>query len=398
MITYVVQTAGNNTLAHSASGTMPLVLRLANGIVSYSQYLWKTLWPADLSPLYPHPFMEGNGAVPWHAFEIVGAVALLVAITAIAVGLRGRRPYLLVGWLWFVGTLVPVIGFVQVGLQGMADRYTYIPLIGLFVALAWGAGDLAQRTGRWGRVAVSTAMALLLVASAGASYLQSRHWADGESLSRRVVEVTPGNPLMLVSLGFNLARQGRNDEARGFYLRALETNPRFGLAYIGLGQIHLENGRTWRAISDYRKAADPQPENSYFQYKLGVALAQVGQVEEALAKFETALEHLPVHPTGMDPDPADLHLMIGNAHHMRGRVDAALQSYRKGLEVAPERAADFRGWIERAEQEQNFAAHLPRLARGSVRMNGTPARYTAPTTSPRGFRGSGATPASTGRF
>ena len=394
LVTYAVQSAGNNTAAHSAVGTMPLVLRISNAIVSYVQYLGKTLWPAELSPLYPHPFMAGSGGAPWSVAETLAAAALLLVITAVAIRLRSRRPYALVGWLWFVGTLLPVIGFIQIGMQGMADRYTYIPLIGLFVAFVWAAGDLAGRAGRLGRVAVSTAMVLLLAASGVASYLQSQHWADGQSLSRRVIEVTPGNPTMLVSGAAPLARQGNYKEAKEFYQRALETHPGFGLAHIGLGQIHLDQGHTRRAIKDFRKAVAPDPKNSYYQYRLGVALAQAGQVDEALAKFEAALKHLAERQTAMDPDPVDLHLMIGNAHHVRGRVDEALRSYRKGLKLAPERAADFQGWIEQAESEQNLAARLPRLARSSAKPKATPARYTQPATSPltvpRRFRGGGA--------
>ena len=383
LVTYVVQSAGNNTAAHSAVGTMPLVLRVANGLVSYVRYLGKTLWPAELSPLYPHPFMAGSGVTPWSVGETLAALALLLLITGVAIRLAGRRPYALVGWLWFVGTLLPVIGFIQIGAQGMADRYTYIPLVGLFIAFVWGAGDLARHAGRPGRVAVSTAMVLLLVASGAASYLQSKHWADGRSLSRRVVEVTPGNPTMLVSGAAHLARQGNYEEAKEFYRRALATRPGFGLAHLGLGQIHLDQGHTRRAIRDFRKAADADPQNSYFQYRLGVALAQVGQIEEALTKFENALEHLSERPTVRGPDRVDLHLMIGNAHHMRGRVDDALRSYRKGLELAPERAADFQGWIERAESEQNLAVRLPRMARSAAKMKSTPARYTQPSRSLR---------------
>lgn len=388
VITYATQTASGSAVNQ---GSVPLVFRFANVVVSYVQYLGKTLWPADLSPLYPHPFVQGSGAVPWTTLQAVGSLALVVAITLLVLRLRDRRPYALVGWLWFVGTLVPVIGFVQIGVHTIADRYTYIPLVGIFIAFVWGAGEVAERTGRAGRAAVVTALALVIAVLGAVSYSQSQHWQNSYTLSSRAIDVTPNSPSMLVSLAADLVERGDEAGALELYQRALEVSPDYAPIHTGLGQFHQNRGEATKAIAHFQIALESNPANSYFRYKLGVAFAEYGQIDEALGMFEVALEELAERP--MDPHPAELHLMIGNALHLQGNVGKAAQNYRRGLELAPERSAEFRHWIERAEREQRLAARPPRLARRKALESAVSASFTARPMSGFGLPGRVAAPA-----
>ncbi|MFP6565216.1 MAG: tetratricopeptide repeat protein [Myxococcota bacterium] len=375
IITYSVQARGGNM---GTNGEMPLVLRLANGVVSYARYLGKTLWPSELSPLYPHPYIIGSGADPFSAWQIGGAALLLAALSAGAALLWKRLPYVTMGWLWFVGTLLPAIGFVQIGMQAMADRYTYIPLIGLFVAVVFGLGDLARRLGRHGPAIVGSALALVIAILGVVSHQQSQHWRDAHALSSRAVEVTPTNSVMLVGLAASLAERGNEAGAIDLYQRALDIHPNFGLAHANLGRIHKSRGEAGAALAAYRKAVEVDPLNALLHFELGRTLAQIGLLKEAVESFEATLAR--VHGRPGEPRHADIYLMLGNAFHQSGEVTRAAAHYRRALAAAPERAPEFRLWIERAEREQHLVGGTPRYARRAARATAAPTRFTMPAT------------------
>jgi Tfp pilus assembly protein PilF len=195
-------------------------LRVENALVSYVAYLGKALWPSGLAVFYPH---RGESIPGW---QVAGSALLLIAVTVLSLLAARRRPYLAVGWLWYLGTLLPAVGLIQVGSQAMADRYMYLPLVGLAIAVAWGAPELFAPS-RAGRAALGAAAVAVIAALAVGSVLQLRHWRDSEALFRRALRVTEGNAIAHAHLGAALLEQGRTADTILHYRRALETNPRY---------------------------------------------------------------------------------------------------------------------------------------------------------------------------
>jgi protein O-mannosyl-transferase len=285
-VTVLIQERGGAVLAASRIG---LSDRLANAVVAYVRYIWKAVWPADLAVHYWHPSLPGGASLT--TWQVAGALALLVATTAVLLSLV-RCPFLAVGWLWFLGMLVPTIGIVQVGLQAMADRYTYLPLVGVFIAVCWAGQALAAKVPR--------ARALLAVVAVGvtlaygvAGWRQTRLWRDPVALYTRSLEVEPRNPIVHSLLGMELG--GRN---------AVE-----------------------EAVPHYRAALEVWPEYVDARFNLGVALAKLNRVDEAIPCYERVLE--------LDPRHAQAHNNLASALLSKGRVEQAIAHYRKALELDP---------------------------------------------------------------
>jgi tetratricopeptide (TPR) repeat protein len=213
--------------ALQASGQIPLPLRLANAPVSYLRYLAKTIWPTDLCVHYPHPNLPIVGGVPWSAWQIAGAVAVLALISVLVVLLRRQR-YLLMGWLWYLGMLVPTIGILQVGSQAMADRYTYLPIIGLFIAFTWGVSDAVRIFGSrlpLLRLAFAPAAAIALAVYAALSWSHLPTWRNSVTLFEQALNVAPDNIIMLNNLGNEFVERGRLEEAILQYRRSIQVAP-----------------------------------------------------------------------------------------------------------------------------------------------------------------------------
>ncbi|RLC13087.1 MAG: hypothetical protein DRI57_16915 [Deltaproteobacteria bacterium] len=230
VVTFLVQQSAGAT---ASMDIYPFYVRLANALVSYITYIVKMVYPYQLAVFYPHPGMR-----PW--WEIAGASLLLISITVFVIRYAKSHPYLIVGWLWYMGTLVPVIGLVQVGLQAMADRYTYIPLIGLFIMMAWGVPDLAQKW-RYGKLTMVTTAAVFVSLFTAASWLQTQHWANSVTLFQHSLEITQGSYKVHANLGNALARQGRLKEALKHYSQALRILPDMAAEVhnnIGAALIH----------------------------------------------------------------------------------------------------------------------------------------------------------------
>jgi tetratricopeptide (TPR) repeat protein len=305
--------------------TMPLSLRAANALMSYLRYAAKMFWPADLSVLYMHPNLPGG--TPWAAWQVAGAGLTLLLISLLVT----RRRYAVTGWLWYLGTLVPVIGLVRVGWQAMADRYTYVPLIGLFVILAWGGAELFEKIPsrrRWARRAAGACTVALLLVCFGWTRVQALVWRNPLTLYARALAVEPGNPVIHYNLALTLGGGGRFDDALSHYRRALEIDPGYGDAQYGLATTLAERGEVDASIDEYRRYLQIRPEDPGAHSNLGVMLEARGDRREAIAHYRRAVE--------IQPDYAEAHFNLGNALRMLGKADSAVERYRRALEIRPD--------------------------------------------------------------
>ncbi|MBW2493529.1 MAG: tetratricopeptide repeat protein, partial [Deltaproteobacteria bacterium] len=305
--------------------TLPLLQRLANAVVAYVRYLGKIVWPADLAMHYPHPYMPEMGGQPFAAWQIAAAVTLLAVVSALVVA-AVRRRYLLVGWFWFLGTLVPTIGLVQVGDQAIADRYTYVPAIGLFLALCWsGSGWVADRrrshpaSSRAFLAAVGAAIAALALAS----WHQVAHWRDSVSLFEHTLAVVPKNPKIRYNLGNEYRSRGDMDAAIRNYRIALETQPDSAATHVNLGNALRSRGDLDAAIDAYRAALDLEPRNANAHNSLGTVLRAKGDVDQAILRYRYAIH--------LDPDFYLAHYNLANALQSKGEFEEAVAHYFEAL-------------------------------------------------------------------
>jgi tetratricopeptide (TPR) repeat protein len=318
IVTFLAQRSGG---ALESLNTSPLNVRLANAFVTYVRYMEKTIWPHDLAVFYPH---SGRSLPVWQA---AGAVLLLLSITVLVLRTVRSHPYLTTGWLWYLGTLVPVIGIVQVGAHALADRYTYVPLIGLFIVMAWGLSDILAK---WPhrRAALATLTAGLLVAFMICSRIQVRYWQNSTTLFQHTLNVTTNNWLAHNNMGNALARQGRLGEAANHYSQALEIKPNYPRAHNNLGIALAQHGKTDEAISHYAVALRIKPDFAAARYNLGNALAQQGKLENAIAHYMEALR--------TEPDFAEAHNNYAMVLAQQGKLDEAVSHFEEALRIKPD--------------------------------------------------------------
>jgi tetratricopeptide (TPR) repeat protein len=297
---------------------MPVSLRIGNAVVSYVIYLRQMVCPAGLAVMYPYP----QNGLPW--WEITLAVALLAAISTGVFLRRQRQPYLLMGWLWYLGMLVPVIGLVQSGWRAHADRYTYLPQIGLYFALTWAAGSLGAGW-RHRRLVLGLIAAVVITALSIGSFIQTSYWRNSETLWTHTLACTSDNALAHNNLGNDLLQAGQADEAIAHFLKAVKIQPDYSEAYNNLGNALLQEGRADEAIIRYQKALAIKPDYAEAYSNLGNALMQKGRVDEAVAHFQKALE--------IQPEYARAHYNLGNALMQKGRLDEAIAHFQKALEI-----------------------------------------------------------------
>jgi tetratricopeptide (TPR) repeat protein len=298
---------------------VPLESRVENALVSYVAYLVKMLWPADLACFYPYP---APGTLPWLA---LGAAVLLAGVTALVLRAR-RRPYLAVGWLWYLTALVPVIGLVQVGDQAMADRYTYVPLVGVFLMGSWALAD-AVACARLPRAVAGWGVAAVLAGCAAATWVQAGYWHDSPALWEHAIQATDGNYLAHYNLGLTRAQQGQVAEAARHYAQAVRFNPRYGEAHNNLGVALLAMGRPPEALQEFQRAVEADPANATAWCNLGDALARQNR-PEANHAYEEALR--------LRPDFAKAHNNLGWLLARQGDTDAAAAHYREALRINPD--------------------------------------------------------------
>ena len=333
----------------------PLRVRLANALVSYINYIKKMIWPQKLAIFYPHP----GDSLP--IYQAAAAGLLLLLISFLAIRFRRRHPYILTGWLWYLVTLLPVIGLIQVGEQAMADRYTYVPLIGLFIVLAWGIADLSAGY-RYRKIIYTALPAVLVPVLMVCTWLQLRHWRNSITLFEHALEVTEDNYVAHSGLGRNLALQGRLedaighfskafqykpnsaglhnnlanalanqgklDEAIAHYTKALQLRPNYADAYTNLGVALAGQGRFKEAIFNYSEALRIKPNSAQAHNNLAVLLTNTGKVEEAIAHYSEALE--------LAPDYAEAHNNLGDALVQQGKINQAAAHFSKALVIRPD--------------------------------------------------------------
>ena len=300
--------------------------RLGNALMFYVLYIAKTVWPVGLVPLYPYPKAE---EFSWYTAVMAGL--LLAAVTVLALALARRRPYLAVGWFWFLGTLAPVIGVLPViGGQGIADRYTYIPLIGLFLVAVWGAAEAAGRAGlrRW---AVAAAGLLLLAGLAAGTWQQVGCWHDSLALWRHTLQVNPENYMAYQNIGCVLCEQGDVKGAEEHFAKAVYYKPDWYLAHYSLGFTYASEGWADAALAEYREAARLNPGYREARYALGWTLLGRDQLTEALPHLEAAVE---LDKQSEWPH-TNFYVDLGWALYRLGRIDDAVGQYRGALAIDP---------------------------------------------------------------
>jgi protein O-mannosyl-transferase len=315
IMTLIAQSRGGavRTLAHE-----PIALRLSNALVSYAKYLVLTFWPNDLAVYYPF------AGIP--AWQIVGAAFLLIGITVFCVSERRIRPYLIIGWLWLLGTLIPVIGIVQVGGQIMADRYFYIPSIGLFIALVFGLADIARSWRVAPALSAGIAGAVLLIL-AMLTNAQIQRWRDSFTLFEHTLAVTPPNLRIEYNLGVALGVSNKYDEAAAHFEKALQIDRNFydGLVVMGVTRAH--QGRLPEAVDYFQAAIRSQPDTPKAHVQLAHALWTQNRDQDALEEMRRALQFA--------PKDADIQADFGLALALAGRIPEAIEQLHEALRLNP---------------------------------------------------------------
>jgi tetratricopeptide (TPR) repeat protein len=325
VVTFVVQKR-----AVGAIPPLPLAWRVENAVVSYVIYIWQTLWPIRLAAFYPHP----NDTLAF--WEVTLATGLLGAITMIAIVFRNKRPYLLTGWLWYLVMLFPVIGLVQVGEQGHADRYTYLPHVGLFLLIVWCVADMVRPYHSTWRVTAVTALVVIL-ALATTAFIQTSHWRNSETLWTHALEVTSANDFAHNNLGYLCVESDQLDKAISHFeaaamIRHGKTNKHYnvGSAFVemNLADALARKGQSDEAMVHYQQAIALEPNYADAYYNRGNLLLAKGQIDDAIADWEKTLQ--------LQPNDADAHTCVGNALLRKGSLNEAIAHYQTALALAPE--------------------------------------------------------------
>lgn len=318
VVTFLVQRSGGAMIVMES---FELKTRINNAIVSYLVYITKMIWPSRLAVLYPHP---GYGL---STIKIIVCGLLLVLISICFIYSARRHRFLTVGWFWYLGTLVPVIGLVQVGIQAMADRYTYVTLTGLFIIIAWSAKEFVPKW-RYRNVILALLAVVVLVASALTASRQLRYWKNSLTLFEHTWRITENNPIILSNYATYLSDLGRLDESIERFNELLKVRPYYVRAHNNLGNALLKAGRTQQALEHFRLAIKYKPNFHQARYNLAGALKKQGRLEEAISYYKQA--------TKIKPDYIDAHLNLAITFNELGRFDEAIESCKKVLELEPD--------------------------------------------------------------
>jgi protein O-mannosyl-transferase len=349
-VTFVVQKQGG---AMTGVTSLPLGARVGNALISYCRYLGKLFRPVDLVACYWHPGQ-------WPLGKVLLAGGVILGISVVIWLQRRRYPYLLMGWLWFLGMLVPVIGLVQVGEQAMADRYTYLPLLGVLILAVWGVCELT-RGWRYHVIALSVAGGAAIVSCLVLTQQQIGYWKDGVALFKHALEVTKDNQIAHTAFGDALGRKGQMDEAIGQYQEALRLKPGYALAHNNLGIALVLKGQADEAIRQFQEAIRLKPDYAEAYYDLGASLINKGQIDEAILQIQEAVRLKPNYAEArnnlgvvlgrkgrldeatrqlreavrLKPEDAGFHCNLGNALAMKGQINDAIRQYQQAVRLKP---------------------------------------------------------------
>jgi len=313
VVTLLVQRQGGAVAALSGPS---MAARLGNALISYVRYLAKIFGPAGLSAFYPHPGY-------WPAWQVAGAVILLTAITSWVIWRRRSQPYLAVGWFWFVGMLAPTMGFVQAGMQSMADRYSYVPSVGIFIMVVWAASQWLRARpwilGMAGGLAIGVCLAL--------TPRQVSYWRTSETIFLHAIAVTENNYLAYNNLGFDWSKRDEMERAMSAYRRSLDINSNYEVAHYNLGFALATQGRYQEATNEYIKALNLNPNMAEAHNGLAIALGGLGLADAGLHEFQVALQE--------EPDADGFRDNYAIALVRKGRLDDALEQFRRAAALAP---------------------------------------------------------------
>ena len=340
VVTFIVQERGGAVVLLK---TYSIQTRIINAFVAYIEYIVNMIWPVKLALLYPHP---GNSLPLWKG--VVAGLAL-VLITVLVIRKARKIPYITVGWFWYVVTLIPVIGIVQVGSQAKADRYTYITLIGWFVIIAWGANDLLSK---WPhrKIWLGTLAGILLPVLMVLTWKQVQYWENNTTLFKHTLKHTSNNLIIHNNMGVTLDKQGRTEEAVEHYLQALRVMPDYVKAHYNLGNALYKQGRTEEAVEHYLQALRLKPDYAEANNSLGVALDRQDRTEEAIERYLQALR--------LKPDYAEAHNNLGVALDKQGRIEEAIEHFLQALRLKPDISLPIA--LFRVEVHNNLAIALVR--------------------------------------
>jgi len=336
IITFSIQQHGG---VIASLESIPLTMRISNALVSYISYIIKMFWPINLAFFYPyHKLMIWN---------VLLSGILLLCVSALITFAARRLPYLVTGWLWYLGTLVPVIGIVQTGCQSMADRYTYVPLIGIFIIIAWGMRDIAAK---WQsqRILLPIFSGIALIFFMTCTWFQAGHWQNGITIFKHTLNVTKNNCVANCELGHALMRNGKLDEAVIQFCKALKINPNYEEAHANLGCTLARQGNISDAIYHYNKALLINPDNVKAHNNLGVLLAGKGKFNDAFYHYKEALR--------INPKYAGAYYNLGKIYTNRGEVEDAILYYKKTLQASPNMAEALYNlsWIYATHKDNKF--------------------------------------------
>ncbi|PKN88594.1 MAG: hypothetical protein CVU51_03835 [Deltaproteobacteria bacterium HGW-Deltaproteobacteria-1] len=310
--------------AHSAgavhSKAIPSFVRIGNAFISYAAYIGKMILPMNLAVLYPHP----GEVMLW---QVIGSVFLLIAITFAVFRMVKQFPYLATGWLWYLGTLVPVIGIVQAGSQAMADRYTYIPLIGLFIIVAWGVPDLLRKW-NYRKEILLALTALSILCFSIMTWIQVGYWRNSITLFDHTLRVTDGNYRIYNMRGIAYADLGNYKQAIEDYSRAIEIEPGYPEAYYNRGKDYADLGNHKQAIEDYSRAIKVKPDYAMAYNNRGNTLVNLGNYKQAIEDYSRAIE--------IKPDYPDAYFNRGNAYVYLGNYKQAIEDYSRAIKIKPD--------------------------------------------------------------
>jgi tetratricopeptide (TPR) repeat protein len=342
IVTYWAQELGGSV---ATAENLPIHFRVTNALIAYATYLGKMLWPADLACFYPlHP--------NWPVWQIGLSAGVLLGVSAFVFRSWRRAPYLVVGWLWFLGMLVPVIGLVQVGTQALADRYAYLPLIGVFIALVWGTGELL--TGWHVPKPVMAAIAgLTLLICAASTHFQLRYWKNSEALFSRAVAVSPQAAICHLNLGNARLVKGRCEEAIPEFQTALRLSPTYALAHVNWGNALRLQGNLEGALGHFAEALLLQTNYPEVHYVCGNILTLQGHFPEAEAHYLQALSQKKEYP--------QVYNNLGNLYELEGHADLAFSKYNQAVALDPDFAEGhyyLGGALARQKKLEEAVAHF----------------------------------------